>query len=221
MSIPQQPHGAAAPRTRPWWRRFWPGGDPAEARRALIARRLYDTIVEKARTPAFYRSLGVPDTTEGRFEMVALHAALVMYRLKQEGAAGRELSQTLFDLMFEDVDENLREIGVGDLSVGKYVKRFAQQFYARLDAVERALSEDDPARLARFLEANLYQGGEMATEPARHGMVDYIFAAAGSLARVSGEDLLAGDLDAALLPAPDVREACSPAKAVDRQMPSD
>ena len=80
------------------------------------------TLVEGARAPAFFRELGVPDTPEGRFEMIALHVALAVRRLRREGAPGRALGQELFDLMLTDLDQSLRELGVGDLSVGRYAQ---------------------------------------------------------------------------------------------------
>jgi cytochrome b pre-mRNA-processing protein 3 len=189
-------------RSEPWWRRLWSGRDGAAAGRAAAAQRLYGTIVEQARTPVFFGRLGIPDTTEGRFEMVALHAALVMRRLKGEGADGKALSQELFDLMFEDVDENLRELGVGDLSVGKYVKRFARQFYARIEALETALGRADRQRLGDFLAANLYFGGSVPGDAARRCMVDYLFLAADALDEVRGDDLLAGRIAPENLPSP-------------------
>lgn len=198
MHAPEQLRG----RPRPWWRRLWPARDPASARRVAAARQLYQTIVEKARTPVFFGELGMPDTTEGRFEMVALHAALVMRRLKAEGEDGKALSQELFDLMFEDVDENLRELGVGDLSVGKYVRRFAQQFYARIEALQTALARDDRLGLGDFLTANLYLGGAVPTAAARRSMVDYLFRVADALDEVGGGDLLAGRIAPESLPAP-------------------
>ncbi len=101
-------------------------------------RAVYQTIVEQARKPAFYVAAGVPDTATGRFAMVALHGFLAMDRLGREPGA-RNFSQDLFDLMFADMDRNLREMGVGDLSVGKKVKNLAQYFYAMAAACREGL----------------------------------------------------------------------------------
>ena len=87
---------------RRWLRRFRP--DAAARPRREVAERVYRDLVKQARTPSFYRDLGVPDTPEGRFEMVGLHAALVMRRLRAAGAPGSALAQELFDLLFADVD---------------------------------------------------------------------------------------------------------------------
>ena len=181
--------------------------------------RLYETIVYKARTPVFFSSLGVPDTTEGRFEMVALHAALVMRRLKAEGAAGRELAQELFDLMFADVDVNLRELGVGDLSVGKYVKRFARQFYARAAVLDTSLG-GDPERLRGFLASNVWRGGAPASEAALDQLISYLYACAEALDQVPGGSLLAGGLAPDRLPDM-ARVRSGTGKAIDRAQPAD
>ncbi len=126
---------------------------------AEAAHRLYREVVNEARTPRLFGELGVPDTPEGRFEMVALHAALVIRRLRAEGAAGQALAQALFDLMFADMDASMRELGVGDLGVGKQVKRLAGQFYARLAALDAAFARDDMSALGAVLRVNVYHGG--------------------------------------------------------------
>lgn len=118
--------------------------------------RLYDEIVRQARTPAFFGAGRTPDTPEGRFAMIALHAFLVMDRLGREEDEG-ELSQALFDSMFEDMDRNLRELGVGDLSVGKKVKALARKFYAAAAALRNGLNEDD-AILSAALQDDLLDG---------------------------------------------------------------
>jgi cytochrome b pre-mRNA-processing protein 3 len=120
------------------------------------ALRLYESIVEQARQPVFFTDFGVPDTFDGRFELVALHGFLVLNRLKSQGPKAAELAQELFDLMFADFDRSLREMGVGDLGVGRHVKTMAQGFYGRVGAYEAGLSADDPAPLAEALRRNLY-----------------------------------------------------------------
>ena len=126
--------------------------------RRRAAEDLYRILVDHARTPAFFRELGVPDTPEGRFELIALHVALAVRRLRREGARGQALGQELFDLMFTDMDRSLRELGVGDLSVGRYVKRLAQNFLARLAALDETLASGDLARLGGMIERNVFHG---------------------------------------------------------------
>ena len=126
---------------------------------------LYGAIVAQARDPAFYDTYGVPDTALGRFELIALHAFLVMRRLKREGEAGTDAAQALFDLMFADVDRNLREMGVGDLGVGRRVKTLAKGFFGCVRAYEEAL-DGDPAgpALGAALARNLYAGAPPAPD---------------------------------------------------------
>ncbi len=130
----------------------------AKAKQAREARAavLYAAVVGRSREPAFFVELGVPDTLDGRFEMTALHAFLVLHRLKAEGEAGAELGQALFDRMFADMDVNLREMGVGDLSVGRQVKAMAKAFYGRVRAYEDGLAAADDAVLSEALRRNLY-----------------------------------------------------------------
>ncbi|MDH3228456.1 MAG: hypothetical protein OEN55_01565 [Alphaproteobacteria bacterium] len=119
-------------------------------------RRLYGAIVDHARSDVFYRNLGVPDTATGRYAMVALHAFLVMDRLGRAVGQG-ELSQALFDAMFADLDRNLREMGVGDLSVGKRVKALAGHFYAMSAACRDGLNRGDTV-LCGALRDYIYGG---------------------------------------------------------------
>ncbi|RAU22718.1 hypothetical protein CU669_07445 [Paramagnetospirillum kuznetsovii] len=134
-------------------------------RRDRIAHALYVTIIEQSRRPEFYVRHGVPDTLDGRFDLIVLHAFLVMRRLKGITSAGEEaraISQALFDLMFDDMDQNLREMGVGDMSVGKRVKQMARAFYGRVAAYEAALGGDG---MAGALIRNLYGTVEAPPPP--------------------------------------------------------
>ena len=99
---------------------------------------IYGMIVTQAREPLFYRALGVPDTVNGRFDLLLLHLWLVLRRLKSvEGGAA--LSQALFDHFCNDMDDNLREMGVGDLTVPKRMQAFGEAFYGRTAAYDLAL----------------------------------------------------------------------------------
>jgi cytochrome b pre-mRNA-processing protein 3 len=120
-------------------------------------------VVEQSRRQEFYAMFGVPDTLDGRFELVCLHAFLYLHRLKAEGAAGVALGQHFFDRMFADFDRSLREIGTGDLSVGRQVKRMAEAFYGRIRAYEDGLAGDDAA-LSAALVRNLYGTATAADE---------------------------------------------------------
>ena len=121
----------------------------------VVARRLYDAIVTQGRRPEFYRDWGVPDSLDGRFDMIALHSFLVLHRLKRDHDATAELAQNLFDTLFLDMDRALRELGAGDLGVGKRVKAMARGFYGRVAAYENGLSTSEEA-LGKALERNLF-----------------------------------------------------------------
>jgi len=136
------------------FRRFLDG-----RRRRRVAHTLYTAVIAQARQPDFYLRQQVPDSLDGRFDLIVLHAFLVMRGLGRIEGTGRdearEVSQALFDLMFADMEQNLRELGVSDMAVGKRVKQMAQAFYGRVAAYEKGLAEGDAA-LAAALRRNLY-----------------------------------------------------------------
>lgn len=155
---------------------------------------LYPIIVEKARTPDFYQFLGVPDTMTGRFDMIVLHTVLVVNRLRDEGKAGGKLAQALFDRMFVDMDQSLREQGVGDLSVPRHVKRMMSGFHGRRDAYETALQSDDPAVLVEALTRNLYGAVEVPSVDMVNKIADYVRVCRNGLKRHNVNDLMNGRL---------------------------
>ncbi len=126
---------------------------------------LYAAIVAAARQPFFYAELEVPDTIDGRFDMIVLHEFLVLDRLKKEAP---ELCQKITDLFFDDMDRSLREMGVGDLSVGKKVRKMAEAFHGRLNAYASGLEQGDQT-LIEALQRNVYGGkaGALAKRLAR------------------------------------------------------
>ena len=156
------------------------------------AQELYLAVVEQARNPIFYARYGVPDTVDGRFDMVTLHVFLVLRRLRRDGHAGAELGQLLFDAMFDDMDRNLREMGVGDLGVGRRVKAMGKAFYGRAVAYDAGLDEGD-SMLADALRRNLY--GEAAEADHSAELATYMRAALARLDEQEGADLLAGRVD--------------------------
>jgi cytochrome b pre-mRNA-processing protein 3 len=150
----------------------------------------YDAVVAQARRPEFYTAMGVPDTLDGRFEAICLHAFLYLHRLKGEAAPAALVSQLFFDRMFADFDRSLREIGTGDLGVGRQVKRMAEAFYGRARAYEDGLAGDNAA-LGAALTRNLYgtaQAGE--AQPARAAA--YLRREVADLAAQPAGALLAG-----------------------------
>lgn len=165
-------------------------GKPPDARAVA----LYSGIVAQSRQAGFYRDHGVPDSLDGRFDMVVLHSFLVMRRLRRIGTEAEQLSQQLFDLMFADMDSNLREIGVGDLSVGKKVKTMAQAFYGRVESYEAALQASDDAALREALARNLYAGKASPDMPGLGAVSAYVRRADAELAGQPDSEILAGKL---------------------------
>jgi cytochrome b pre-mRNA-processing protein 3 len=119
---------------------------------------LYTAAVRAARDPFLYTDLGVPDTLDGRFDLVGLHAFLVIRRLQREPAPGPALAQAVFDAMFSDMDINLREMGVSDLSVGKRVKAMWDAFNGRAHVYSTALAAGDRDALEAALTRNVWRG---------------------------------------------------------------
>jgi cytochrome b pre-mRNA-processing protein 3 len=155
---------------------------------------LYGMIVAQARREAFYREYGVADTIDGRFELVVLHLALVLRRLAGEDEKTRTKGQALFDLFCQDMDRNLREIGIGDLKVPLEMRRIGAAFYGRAKAYEAALMGGE-AVLADALERNVYAGAP--GRPAAR-LAAYTRRAAEMLAAQAS-----GDLSQAGIPFPD------------------
>lgn len=154
------------------------------------ARALYTATIIAGRQPHFYLELEVPDTAEGRFEMLAICAFLVLHRLKNiEGA--KDLSQAYFDVMFDDVDANLRELGVGDLSVGKKIKKLAQSFYGRIRAFETGLGNADDTELCETLARTLYRDMEPSRQSLKR-IAAYMRDEVENLEQQDDEAMLAG-----------------------------
>lgn len=121
---------------------------------------IYGMIVAQAREPLFYQGLGVPDTVNGRFDMVVLHLWMVLRRLRAAGT-GASLAQALFDKFCDDMDDNLREMGVSDTTVPRKMKAFGEAFYGRGMAYDKALEAGGPA-LAQALARNILNSDEGA-----------------------------------------------------------
>ncbi len=153
---------------------------------------LHESIVAGSRVESFYTRLGVPDTVDGRFGLLALHTFLVLRRLR--GVAD-DLAQEIFDRIFAQLDLNLRELGVGDLGVGKRVRAMAESLYGSMSAYEAALKSDDEA-LHRALANNLF--GTLPEAPS-HDMtkpiIAYIRAAAASIEAQPIEAIISGKVE--------------------------
>lgn len=180
-----------------------PGLDWLKQRASLreTATDLYGNVVTQARNPVFYAEMGIPDTLEGRYEMVAMHLALVLERLRTEGEAGIALSRETIETFIADMDGSMRELGVGDLTVPKKVKSAAAGLYARADAFRQGLLKDAGSPGGGALDAAIarYTFGAEAGDDRAAGFAAYYRAASAALARLDTADVLAGRLP---IPAP-------------------
>jgi cytochrome b pre-mRNA-processing protein 3 len=150
-----EPTSRAAPRGS--LMRF-PFGRSRPAPIEAAADRLHDALVAQIRQPVFYLGFDVPDTFEGRFDLLVLHAGLVLRRLRELGPEGQHLAQTLVDLMFTRFDVAMRELGVSDVAVPKRMKRLAEAFKGRTAAYDDAFARRDPAALAAAVTRNVLAG---------------------------------------------------------------
>jgi cytochrome b pre-mRNA-processing protein 3 len=150
---------------------------PGPARAAGAA--LYAAAIHQARQPDFYAALGVPDTVEGRFELYSLHVVLLTHRLKGEGAMAGEISQALFDAYVGALDNSLREMGVGDLTVPKTMRKLGGAFYGRAKAYDAILVGHDRDGLVALLERTVF---DETPGSACDKLADYVLASATGLA---------------------------------------
>src|SRR5919197_4694613 len=127
------------------------------AAKERISEGVYDRIVAAARQPALYADWNVPDTPLGRYEMMSLHLFLVLHRLRGEAGA-RELAQDLTDRFFAELDHSIRDLGVGNLSVPKRMKKLARMFYGRVASYGEAIDRGDAELLAAALARNVRPG---------------------------------------------------------------
>ena len=143
---------------------------------------LYNIAVAAAREPWFYTELGVPDTLDGRFDLVGVHVFLIIDRLRALPEPGPEAAQAVFDAMFADMDFNLREMGVSDMRLARNVRAMWEAFHGRATAYEAALDAADPGALEAALAKNIWRGALAQTV---HSIV-------ARLDSVPAADLLAG-----------------------------
>jgi cytochrome b pre-mRNA-processing protein 3 len=152
---------------------------------------LYGAVVARARAPHLYTAYGVADTIVGRYEMVALHLMLVLDRLGAPDVADEELRRTVIEAFVADMDDAMREIGIGDTSVPRNVKKAAGGLYERSVAYRDGLAADDPGVLVAALVGHVYAGAEEA-RPSATALAAEVRAIAADLARQPAEALAAG-----------------------------
>ena len=158
--------------------------------------KLYHSIQNQSLRPDFYYDGGARDNFSGRFEMTSLHAALAFRRLRTAGSAGKAMAQDCFDALFDGFDEALRDIGTGDLSVGKKIRMMGEAFYGRAKAYDEALSPDAPESL--LTEAIMRNLGVAEAEAPRFAR--YVRSVEDTLKRHQDDQLLQGEVNWPRLP---------------------
>jgi len=160
--------------------------------------KLHHSVVNQSLRPDFYFEGGVRDNFSGRFEMTSLHAVLLFRRLREEGPTGKELAQEVTNALFDGFDEALRDIGTGDLSVGKKIRKMGEAFYGRAKAYDDALGElGSDAALEEALVRNL------SIDPAQGPrFCGYVRLIEHTLQRHENPQLLSGEVNWPKLPLP-------------------
>lgn len=161
---------------------------------------LYGMIVAQARSTAFYVGYEVPDTVQGRFDLIVLHLVLLLRRLargesaaeRQEGR--RQLGQRLFDAFCRDLDGNLREMGIGDLAVPKHMRRFGEAFYGRQAVYLAALDAPDGRDFENALARNIFPGDGVGVDAKAARLARYARAAVRDLDAQKDEAFLRGQV---------------------------
>jgi cytochrome b pre-mRNA-processing protein 3 len=156
---------------------FFPITKKSRARYAT-ARQLLDAAITQSRQPIFYTDLAVPDTFDGRFEMISLHVGLIVSELAAQTSESQKMAQALFDETFLNLEKTCREIGVGDLSVPRHIKRMMSALKGRaLTYIEAEAAGALPEALAR----NLYGTVERPDQSVLETMASYMKAFRSSL----------------------------------------
>lgn len=164
----------------------------------IIVVRQYELLTSTARQPVFYTDYDVPDTVMGRFELLSVVMILFFRRTRSSATSGQELAQEIVDAFFEDIDYSIRELGIGDNSVPKRMKKLAGMFYGRLESYATAIDVDDRIALAAALRRNIYpkaDEGAASMVP----LADWMMTAEAHLAAVTEAELATGS---AALPLP-------------------
>ncbi len=167
---------------------------------------LYRSIVTEARHPEFYLAYGVPDTVTGRFDMIVLMIAVVLHRLRAEPEVEPEgrrradggpdpalRAQELVDFFFSDMDRSMREMGVGDLSMSKRMKKLAHAWNGRFIAYDAALDDEDASELAAAISRNVL--ADVDDRSGAAALASHVLAATSRLSGTAVADVLAGRID--------------------------
>jgi cytochrome b pre-mRNA-processing protein 3 len=143
------------------------------------AKELYGSVVTAARQPVFYERQRVPDTPEGRFELISLHLFLALESLGQQNGSG-DLKRRIIETFVSDMDDCMREMGVGDLSVPKKVRRAAAAFYERASRYREGVAHGSSPTLEESLARYVFSGSP-PSEAAVAELARYVRQAASAL----------------------------------------
>jgi cytochrome b pre-mRNA-processing protein 3 len=171
------------------------------ARRERIGFSLYTAAVTAARDPYLFTAVGVPDTLDGRFDIIGAYTFLAIQRLKREPELGPALAQAVFDAMFSDMDINLRELGVSDMSIGKRVRAMWEAFHGRALAYSEAMEAGDIPALEAALARNIWRGAPPPSEGAAAALTRLVLAQEACLTAQTMDRLGQGEIR--FLPAQD------------------
>ncbi|PVB63742.1 ubiquinol-cytochrome C chaperone family protein [Labrenzia sp. 011] len=155
--------------------------------------KVYCEIVAQARQPVFYSGFHVPDTVDGRFDLIVAHAVLYFRRMRGEGKEASEFTQYVFDLFFQDMDASLREMGVSDTRVPKKVKVMGEAFFGRADVYNPAIDGENVEDLAAALGRNLYPDNPEPVAQTR--LAHYMLASARRLGEQTAQELMSGQIN--------------------------
>lgn len=164
----------------------------------IIVVRQYELLTSAARHPVFYTDYEVPDTVMGRFELLSVVMILFFRRTRSSVTSGQELAQEIVDAFFEDIDYSIRELGIGDNSVPKRMKKLAGMFYGRLESYASAMDGNDRVALAAALRRNIYPKAEEGAA-SMAALADWMMTAEAHLAAVAEAEIATGS---ATLPLP-------------------
>ncbi|MCE7885934.1 MAG: ubiquinol-cytochrome C chaperone family protein [Alphaproteobacteria bacterium PRO2] len=157
------------------------------------AKRAYAQILQHIRAPVFYTTYGVPDSFDGRFDLLLVHLFIVINRLAGEGEQAREFNQALFDVTFADMDQTLREMGIGDMGVPKHQRRMMKGFNGRMHGYDEALKQGEGAFVIA-LRRNLYGTLEDSEVPDIQKIMRYIRESMAVMAKKPVPEILNGEV---------------------------
>ncbi len=164
----------------------------ARKRQVGHANALYLAAVDQSRQPIFFTDYKVPDTVDGRFDMIIVHVMLLIRRFRGAGDEAASLSQDILNLMFDDMDRNFREMGISDLSIGKHVKKTAKAFYGRAEMIEAGLDSDIDSLASTLLET-VYRSNEQV-ESLSSELASYLSRTDTQLKQQSIDSLVQGEI---------------------------